>query len=148
MLSSFPVLLQVAVYVSPRQVRVGDRGLIVVGADVELGDVAAGEAGTAAGGATSLLEGVLAEEERLASEETKHAHQQAKAGAKLNLTEAGEKLKQGANKDGVDTSRHFSYFAFEGSRGEAVWSHTTETGRIGMEAEEDADALEPQHNFR
>jgi hypothetical protein len=127
---------------------VGDRGLVVVGADVELGDLAAGESGAAAGGAASLLEGVLAEEERLASEETRHAHQQAKAGVNVNLTEAGGKLKQGANKEGVDTSRHFSYFAFEGSRGEAAWTHTIDTGRIGLDAEEDAETLEPQHNFR
>ena len=37
------ILLQVGLYVSPHQVRQGDRGLIIIGASLEGGDVASGE---------------------------------------------------------------------------------------------------------
>lgn len=48
--------------------------------------------------------------------------------------------------DGVDVSRHFSYYAFEGGRGEQVWTHSS--GAFQKDLAESSEELRPQDDFR
>lgn len=63
------LLRQVAVHIGPHQVRKGDRGLVVVGASLESGDVVSGE-GLEGGFAD---DDILLEEMRTEEEEASHA---------------------------------------------------------------------------
>ena len=47
---------------------------------------------------------------------------------------------------GVDVSRHFNYYAFEGGRGETVWKHNS--GAFQKDLEESSEELRPQDDFR
>ncbi|KAF8060078.1 hypothetical protein HT031_005017 [Scenedesmus sp. PABB004] len=156
-------LAEVAVIITPHQVRQDSRGLVVVGGSLELGDMeaaAAGEAGLAdggagggvggAGGEAKLLEGVLEEELRFEAEEAARAH--GGAGLTGRAPGAGRGGAAGAQDrapgaaGGVDVSRHFSYYAFEGGRGESVWKHAS--GAFQTDLEASADELTPQDDFR
>lgn len=46
----------------------------------------------------------------------------------------------------VDVSRHFSYYAFEGGKGESVWKHAS--GAFHKDLEESADELQPQDFYK
>jgi hypothetical protein len=118
--------------------------MVVVGASLELGDVKAAQEGAASGsGAANLLQGILQQQERTEAEQAAHAHS---AGGKPKLEDATEKLKGAGSVAGVDSSRHFSYYAYEGATGAYLWSHTSTAFKKDLE--EDADELQPQHNFR
>lgn len=47
---------------------------------------------------------------------------------------------------GVDVSRHFNYYAFEGGSGEQVWKHVS--GAFQKNLADNAEELRPQHDFR
>lgn len=50
------------------------------------------------------------------------------------------------NIGGVDVSRHFNYYAFEGGKGEQVWKHVS--GAFQKDLEESSEELRPQDDFR
>jgi hypothetical protein len=43
-------------------------------------------------------------------------------------------------------SRHFSYYAFEGGKGESVWKHAS--GAFHKDLEASSDELQPQEDYR
>lgn len=47
---------------------------------------------------------------------------------------------------GVDVSRHFSYYAFEGGKGESVWKHAS--GAFQKDLQESSEELRPQDDYR
>jgi hypothetical protein len=47
---------------------------------------------------------------------------------------------------GVDVSRHFSYYAFDGAKGQSVWKHAS--GAFQKDLEASSDELRPQDDFR
>jgi len=144
-------LHEVAVAITPHRVRGSDRGLVVVGGDVEVGELAAeaegrGEADAAgAGRAGGVLEGVLQDELRWEAEQGEHARSAPRSGkgSDASASAAGDTA-VGA---GADTSRHFDYYAFEGGGGESRWSHRAGAFHDG-ELEAASEELVPQHSFK
>jgi hypothetical protein len=145
-------LHEVAVAITPHRVRGSDRGLIVVGGDVEVGELAqeaegAHEAPAAgAGRVGGVLEGVLQDELKWEAEQGEHARSAPKqggsSGGSLESAAAGTEVGAGA-----DTSRHFDYYAFEGGSGESRWSHRAGAFH-GGELEAASEELTPQHSFK
>eukprot|EP00195_Chlamydomonas_chlamydogama_P008599 CAMPEP_0202890806 /NCGR_PEP_ID=MMETSP1392-20130828/1099_1 /ASSEMBLY_ACC=CAM_ASM_000868 /TAXON_ID=225041 /ORGANISM="Chlamydomonas chlamydogama, Strain SAG 11-48b" /LENGTH=667 /DNA_ID=CAMNT_0049574447 /DNA_START=241 /DNA_END=2241 /DNA_ORIENTATION=+ len=135
---------EASIFVSPHQVRVGDRGLVVVGASMERGDLASGEGLEAEGGdgRPALVfddEDVLKAEMRLEQEARERARS-ARATDKLEDLDAGDPL------SGLDASRHFSYYAFEGGSGDERWHHSG--ADFHKDLEDLAGELRPQNDFR
>lgn len=159
-----------AIAITQHQVRQGSRGLVVVGSSLELGDLAAVAAGEAAaadattaaegfkssggsggvggvGGEGKLLEGVLQEELRFEAEEAARAHGGAGITGRAALKpQDGDASGPYGSIGGVDVSRHFSYYAFEGGKGESVWKHTS--GAFQQDLEGSSEELRPQDDFR
>jgi hypothetical protein len=50
------------------------------------------------------------------------------------------------NQQDVDSSRHFSFYAFEGGHGESIWKHTSDA--FHKDLENSADELRPQEDYR
>mmetsp|Transcript_21460 Transcript_21460/g.51195 ORF Transcript_21460/g.51195 Transcript_21460/m.51195 type:complete len:700 (-) Transcript_21460:224-2323(-) len=117
---------EVAIHISNHTMVKGDRGVVVVGSGAEYGDLSAGD--------RPDDEDVL--EEELEFEESERRHSRSKRGEDLDEM----------FKSGVDTSRHFSYYAFEGGSGIQRWSHKSTD--FHRDAAELAEALIPQHNYR
>jgi hypothetical protein len=149
---------EVAVTVMPHRVRAADRGLIVVGGDVEVGAGAADADGgrpaaaEGAGRAGGVLEGVLQEELKWEAGGGGGGGGAASGSAAKDGGEGGKDAGAGAAAGtalgaGADASRHFDYYAFEGATGEARWSHTAGSFH-GGELEAAAEELTPQHSFR
>lgn len=165
--------LQVAIAITPHTVREGGRGLVVVGGSLELGDAAAAAAGDAAirsggleaggvggaGGEVRLMEAALEEQLRLEAEAAAAAHGGAGITGRGQLPPEQIARQRGipvgsvqgepaqADDQGVDTSRHFSMYAFEGGSGDAVWQHASGAFRSG-DLEDSAQELRPQDDYR
>ncbi|KAK9916603.1 hypothetical protein WJX75_004756 [Coccomyxa subellipsoidea] len=135
---------EVAIHISNHTTRVGDRGVVVIGGSVDLGDLAhQGDEGDASD------EDVL--ERELAAERSQEAfHASAKEG------EALQDMDRGSKHQGVDVSRHFSYYAFDGGSGAPRWKHEgadfhRDTERLSqqllpaLDFRMDAAALEARH---
>jgi hypothetical protein len=96
------LVVQVAVIITPHQVRKGNRGLVMVGGNMELGDVAGAATGAsqlgdlmqpqkqAGGGEGQLLESVLKEELRFEADELSRAHGGAGATGRTDKPIAGQ----------------------------------------------------------
>ncbi|BDA41145.1 hypothetical protein COCOBI_01-8000 [Coccomyxa sp. Obi] len=125
---------EVAIHISNHTTRVGDRGVVVVGGSADLGDLAHhGDAGSA------VDEDVL--EQELAMELSQEAfHGSAREGEELQDIDRGRKHQ------GVDVSRHFSYYAFDGGSGALRWKH--EGADFHRDTERLAEELMPALDFR
>lgn len=64
------------------------------------------------------------------------------------LAGAAKAKAAGGGKTGADSSRHFSYFAFDGGSGQPRWSHTTSSFHRPEEVEAAAEEVTPQHSYR
>ena len=125
---------EVAVLVSNATMFEGDRGSVVVGGRVELGDLDSDD------------EDPLDEE--LAHEDMMLGHRGGRRVAPDDLADANEVLHgRGKGKGvGVDRSRHFNYYAFDGATGSTRWKHESEDFHRDLDGL--ADRLTPQHNYR
>ena len=134
-------LNEVAVYISPHQVRQGDRGLVIVGASLETGDMTSGDGlegantNARADGAFSDSD-ILMEEMRTEEEALQHSKS---AGDKDKL----EDVEGGAS---ADTTRHFSYYAMEGGSGHERWHHSSSDFHHDLESL--AAENQPQNNYK
>lgn len=149
---------EVAVHITPARVNANDRGLVVVGFSLRLGDLAAECTHTHAlvsllwcpariGLACTLL---LVHPVTMAT--TVHASPTTVEEAAFPLHADGEPLANqqgrrllaeqgevqghargagGAFLHGIDLSRHFSYFAYEGGSGQWRWNHEVVGGKTG-----------------
>jgi len=117
---------EVAIHISNHTMNQGDRGSVVVGGGVEVGDIASHN---------TMDEGDVLDEE-LAFEENERAHAHSRTG---DADAAGDGER-------VDTTRHFSYYSFDGRTGSQRWSH--ESKDFHRDAEQLAQVLIPQHNYR
>ena len=124
---------EVAVLVSNATMFEGDRGSVVVGGRVELGDL------------DSEDEDPLDEE--LAHEDMMLGHRGGRRVAPDDLADANDAGGRGKGKGvGVDRSRHFNYYAFDGATGSTRWRHESEDFHRDLDGL--ADRLTPQHNYR
>lgn len=145
-------LHEVAVIVTPHKVHASDRGLVIVGGDVAVGDLAEASAGrheaaaAGSGRAGGVLEGVLQEELRWEAEEGQHAHS-ARADNTGKATASNSAMAGLTAGAGADVSRHFDYYSFEGASGEARWNHRADDFH-GEELEAASEELQPQMNFK
>eukprot|EP00775_Hariotina_reticulata_P004628 gene4628-4882_t len=103
------------------------------------------EAAESVGGEAGLLEAALKEELRFEADESLKAH----GGA--GLTGRKGPAKDGSSNlfgsiGGVDISRHFSYYAFDGAKGQSVWKHAS--GAFQKDLEATSEELRPQDDFR
>ncbi|KAK9789953.1 hypothetical protein WJX73_002050 [Symbiochloris irregularis] len=123
---------EVAVHISAHGVRGDDRGRVVVGGSIQLGDI--GFHGASGAGAD---EDVMEQEL-----EAESLHQRlARSRQRNEALEGDEQLVQG-----MERARHFSYYAFEGATGEARWTHegsSFHSDLVGL-----AESVTPQHNMR
>lgn len=131
---------EVAIYLSPHQVRQGDRGLVVVGASLETGDLASGdglEVNSANGAVGAFSDSDILMEEMQTEEESL-----------LHSKSAGdkEKLEDVEGGSAADTTRHFSYYAIEGSSGHERWHHTSSDFQRDLESL--AAENQPQNNYK
>ena len=132
---------EVAVLVSNATMYKGDKGSVIVGGRVELGDIADEEDPLKE---ELLDEGMMGRHRggrRMAPEEI-DAHE---IGADAHRTGTPPPEK-GHNPGRVDRSRHFNYYAFEGATGTMRWKHESEDFHRNVEAM--AEQLVPQHNYR
>ena len=128
-----PLIPVPAVLVSNATMFEGDRGSVVVGGRVELGDL------------DSEDEDPLDEE--LAHEDMMLGHRGGRRVAPDDLADANEAGRRGKGKGvGVDRSRHFNYYAFDGATGSTRWRHESEDFHRDLDGL--ADRLTPQHNYR
>lgn len=126
---------EVAVLVSNATMFEGDRGSVVVGGRVELGDLDSDD------------EDPL--EEELAHEDMMLGHRGGRRVAPDDLADANEGVGGRSRKGkgvGVDRSRHFNYYAFDGATGSTRWKHESEDFHRDLDGL--ADRLTPQHNYR
>ncbi|KAG1681506.1 hypothetical protein FOA52_014012 [Chlamydomonas sp. UWO 241] len=131
---------EVALLVGPHQVRKGDRGLVVVGASLQKGDAEGEglEVGSAGGAGSAFSDDdVLREEIRLEAEERQRARS-------AKETDDLEDVEEGGG--GASVTRHFTYYALEGGRGEERWHHTPADFHRDLETL--AGELQPQHNYK
>lgn len=124
-------LHEVAVAITPHNVREKDRGLVVVGGSVQLGKI-----GLRNGAVEEDLDRELADADAAA----RHAERLGEGGA---LEEDGAATSDGR---GTDTSRHFSYHAFNGGDGQRRWKH--QGADYHRDEREVSEALIPQHNYK
>jgi hypothetical protein len=94
------------------------------------------------GGEGQLLESVLKEELRFEAEESAKAHGGAGATARLDK----QNPRASSDEATVDASRHFSYYAYEGGRGESLWQHTSDAFHKDLDSS--SDELRPQEDYR
>lgn len=120
---------EVAIHISNHTITQGDRGTVVVGGGVELGDIASHN---------SMDEGDVLDEE-LEYEESERKHARSRGAGELGDTDKFDK-------SGVDKSRHFSYYSFDGRTGSQRWSH--ESKDFHRDADELSKVLIPQHNYK
>ena len=124
---------EVAVLVSNATMFKGDRGSIVVGGRVELGDL------------EDEYEDPLAEE--LDHEDMMMGHRGGRRVATDTLDAEEVGGARGVKNGGaVDRSRHFNYYAFDGASGNLRWKH--ESDDFHRNLDDLADKLTPQHNYR
>eukprot|EP00238_Polyblepharides_amylifera_P006621 CAMPEP_0196591354 /NCGR_PEP_ID=MMETSP1081-20130531/69302_1 /TAXON_ID=36882 /ORGANISM="Pyramimonas amylifera, Strain CCMP720" /LENGTH=702 /DNA_ID=CAMNT_0041914685 /DNA_START=132 /DNA_END=2240 /DNA_ORIENTATION=+ len=115
---------EVAIMATNHTVQKGDRGMVIVGGSIALGDLESEH--------DPLRQELLAEE--------REARHRRSAGDNERLEFA-----DGVN-DSVDKSRHFNYYAFEGASGKQRWKH--ESADFHRDASILADALTPQHHYK
>lgn len=125
---------QVSVYISHQRVREGDRGVVVVGGSLDMGDLEDRE------GLEGADEDMLEEQLRMELEALAHSTSAGKDAVLENLSDTA-----GATA-GVDTSRHFSYYCFEGAKGIERWRHDSKS--FHKDLEELQNELVPQNNYR
>ncbi|EIE27009.1 hypothetical protein COCSUDRAFT_83568 [Coccomyxa subellipsoidea C-169] len=101
---------EVAIHISNHTARVGDRGIVVIGGSVDLGDL---------------------------------AHQGDEG--ESDLIDTRPCLGMGGKHQGVDISRHFSYYAFDGGFGALRWKHEANFHR---DTEKLSQQLLPALDFR
>eukprot|EP00241_Pyramimonas_parkeae_P004151 CAMPEP_0114256276 /NCGR_PEP_ID=MMETSP0058-20121206/18057_1 /TAXON_ID=36894 /ORGANISM="Pyramimonas parkeae, CCMP726" /LENGTH=677 /DNA_ID=CAMNT_0001370813 /DNA_START=38 /DNA_END=2071 /DNA_ORIENTATION=- len=118
---------EVAVLVTNHTMQLHDRGLVVVGGSIDLGDL------------TKEYDPFAQEME---AEEMEARHRLSAQGQER--MEQAEGLGHDRNK--IDKSRHFNFYSFEGAKGEARWKH--ESQDFHRDADALAETLIPQHNYR
>lgn len=128
---------EVGVYISHHEVNKGDRGMVVVGASLEVGDLASGEG-------LELKKG-FSDYDVLQKQMQELAEQQAHSRSSGESAELKDLDKDAAVK-GVATSRHFSYVSFEGGKGDERWEHKSEDFHKNLD--EVQDQTRPQMNYR
>lgn len=144
---------EVAIYISPHKVLENDRGLVIVGGSLERGDLSDEyddddmfdgdmDAYDEEEGAFSGEDRLLMGEEKREKDEAAHAHS---AGEDEALEDVLSR-EGAAGKAGLDSSRHFSYYALEGGSGTERWHHTSED--FHKDLPELAVQVRPQHDFR
>eukprot|EP00803_Ostreobium_quekettii_P002515 evm.model.scf_113.4 EVM.evm.TU.scf_113.4 scf_113:72029-79810(+) len=132
-------LQEVAIHISNHSIEEGDRGLVVVGGSMHLGETFANTAkGSAAAGEKE--EDVFEAELEAEKQEREHMGE---LGEALTLDDIDDAEGDTA---GVDLSRHFSYHAYEASKGRLRWKHEGTDFHRGMQ--QLADQMIPQHNYR
>mmetsp|Transcript_9037 Transcript_9037/g.25956 ORF Transcript_9037/g.25956 Transcript_9037/m.25956 type:complete len:704 (-) Transcript_9037:142-2253(-) len=119
---------EVAIHISNHTMAQGDRGVVVVGGGLELGDLMSHR------GVGGGLEDEDVFDEEMEFEDNERRHSRSQNGNNGDI--------EGA----VDSSRHFSYFAFDGRSGKERWSHQSKD--FHRDAAELSEALIPQHNYR
>eukprot|EP00891_Asterochloris_glomerata_P007069 jgi/Astpho2/7069/e_gw1.00107.25.1_t len=106
---------EVAIHITNHTVRAGDHGLVVVGASAEQGD--------------------LSGEDQAA---------QAKL-SRLLVTHAATGRCRDSDTEGLDATRHFSYYAFAGDTGRLRWQHQVSCSQSRATS---VACVVPQHNYR
>lgn len=122
---------EVAALVTNHSMRTQDRGMVLIGGSVELGDLS--------GGAEDPLEAPQVQRRwRGVMSPDKHAELDAEEveGAEAELR----------SKRGLDRSQHFNYYAFEGRTGARRWRH--ESSDFHRDTDSMADTLVPQHHYK
>lgn len=112
---------ELAIHISEHSLQKNDRGVVVIGA--------------------SIIHKTLADME--ASDDVLDAEMEAEEMEKLHAK--GRQFGQGSQDLGEYEGRHFSYFAFEGSKGEARWKHDAEDWHRDIGAL--ADEMVAQHGY-
>ncbi|GMH45150.1 hypothetical protein BSKO_13107 [Bryopsis sp. KO-2023] len=131
------VIEEIAISISNHTMYGGDRGLIVIGGSMRFG--ATLEEEEALGAAKGIQEEDPFEAE-LQREEQEQQHARSHDGTR----EVDDVVN--TNGQGVDTSVHFSYYAYEGGKGHVRWNHQGSDFHRNMDVLK--DNLIPQVNYR